>query len=186
MHCAFHTGSRVEMFEWLKPIVDGFRNFVADDFKQISQGVAPEEFFLDKANLMTLNAPEWTVLTGGLRALNCNHDASDTGIFTYHVGALTNDFFVHLTDTDLVWEKASEDAMRFALKQRSTGITKFTASRNDLVFGSNSQLRAVVDVYAASDGHSRFVKDFIKVWDKVMMLDRYDIKGQSRTAPMAA
>jgi catalase-peroxidase len=167
----------VEMFEWLKPIVDGFRNFVADDFKEISQSVAPEEFFLDKANLMKLSAPEWTVLTGGLRVLNANHDGSSTGIFTDKVGVLTNDFFVHLTDTDLVWEKASEDGMHFALKDRATGHMKFTASRNDLVFGSNSQLRAVADVYAGSDGHPRFVRDFIKAWDKVMMLDRFDING---------
>ena len=176
----------VEMFGWLRPIVDGFRNFVEPDFKAISQGVAPEEFFLDKANLMKLSAPEWAVLTGGLRALNCNHDASDTGVFTYRVGVLTNDFFVHLTDTNLVWEKTSEDGMRFALKDRATGTTKFTASRNDLVFGSNSQLRAIADVYAGSDGQTRFVKDFIRAWDKVMMLDRFDIKGHRRYAPVAA
>jgi catalase-peroxidase len=176
----------VEMFEWLKPIVDGFRNFVADDFKEISQGVAPEEFFLDKANLLKLSAPEWTVLTGGLRVLNANHDGSSTGIFTDKVGVLTNDFFVHLTNTDLVWEKAGEDGMRFVLKDRATGHTKFTASRNDLVFGSNSQLRAVADVYAGSDGHPSFVRDFIKAWDKVMMLDRFDINGHRRYASMAA
>jgi catalase-peroxidase len=172
----------VEMFEWLNPIVDGFRNFVTDDFKQISQGVAPEEFFLDKAHLMTLSAPEWTALTGGLRVLNLNHDGSDTGVFTDRQGVLTNDFFVQLASSDLVWEKVDEDAMRFTLKERATGHTKFTASRNDLVFGSNAQLRAVVDVYAASDGHARFVNDFVKVWHKVMMLDRYDIKGHSRHA----
>jgi catalase-peroxidase len=119
-----------------------------------------------------------------MRALNCNHDASDTGIFTDQVGVLTNDFFVHLTDTDLIWEKASEDGMRFTLKDRATGTTKFTASRNDLVFGSNSQLRAVADVYAGSDGHPRFVRDFVKAWDKVMMLDRFDIKGHRRYAPL--
>jgi catalase-peroxidase len=176
----------LEMFEWLKPIVDGFRSFVADDFKAISQGVAPEEFFLDKANLMKLSAPEWTVLTGGLRVLNANHDSSNTGIFTDRVGVLTNDFFIHLTDTDLVWEKADEDGMHFTLKHRATGITKFTATRNDLVFGSNAQLRAIADVYAGSDGHPRFVRDFIKVWNKVMMLDRYDVIGHRRYASMAA
>jgi catalase-peroxidase len=99
---------------------------------------------------------------------------------------LTNDFFVHLTDTDLVWERASEDGMHFALKDRATGTTKFTASRNDLVFGSNSQLRAVADVYAGSDGHPGFVRDFIKAWDKVMMLDRFDINGHRRYAAMAS
>ena len=174
------------MFEWLKPIVDGFRNYVDDNFSQISQGTAPEEFFLDKANLMKLTAPEWTVLTGGLRVLNVNHDGSDRGIFTDRVGVLTNDFFVNLTDTDLVWEKTDVEGMSFALKDRDTGKSKFTATRNDLVFGSNSQLRSIVDVYAGSDGHQRFVRDFIKAWDKVMMLDRYDVKGHKRSAPLAA
>ena len=176
----------IEMFTWLKPVVDGFRNYVGDEFTAVSPGVAPEELFLDKANLMKLTAPEWTVLTGGLRVLNANHDGSDHGVFTDKVGVLTNDFFVNLTDTDLVWEKADEGAMTFTLKTRETGETKFTATRNDLVFGSNSQLRAVVDVYAGSDGHPRFVRDFIAVWDKVMMLDRYDVKGHKRSAPMAA
>ena len=180
------TLTDIEMFEWLKPVVDGFRNYAGDTFRQVSQGVAPEEFFLDKANLMTLTAPEWTVLTGGLRVLNVNHDGSANGVFTERVGVLTNDFFVNLTDTDLVWEKASEDATSFTLKDRRTGTTKFTATRNDLVFGSNSQLRSIADVYAGSDGHQRFVRDFIKAWDKVMMLDRYDVKGHKRYAPMAA
>jgi catalase-peroxidase len=139
---------------------------------------------LDKAHLMTLSAPEWTALTGGLRVLNCNHDGSNTGIFTDRQGVLTNDFFIQLTSTDLVWEKADESAMHFTLKDRATGHTKFTASRNDLVFGSNAQLRAVVDVYAASDGHARFVGDFVKVWHKVMMLGRYDIKRHGRHVPV--
>jgi catalase-peroxidase len=170
----------------LKPIVDGFRNYIDDDFKQVSLGVAPEGFFLDKANLMNLSAPEWTVLTGGLRVLNVNHDGSETGVFTDKVGVLTNDFFVNLTDTDLVWEKIDLEGMRFALKSRDTGQIKFTATRNDLVFGSNSQLRSIADAYAGSDGHQRFVRDFIKVWDKVMMLDRYDVRGHRRYATMAA
>jgi catalase-peroxidase len=176
----------IEMFEWLKPVVDGFRNYVGDDFRQISQGVAPEEFFLDKANLMKLTAPEWTVLTGGLRVLNLNHDGSDHGVFTDKVGVLTNDFFVNLTDVDLVWEKSDPEGTHFTLKDRESGATKFKATRNDLVFGSNSQLRSIADAYAGSDGHTRFVKDFIKAWDKVMMLDRYDVKGHTRYAPMAA
>ena len=176
----------LEMFEWLRPVVDGFRNFIDPQFTQIAPGVAPEEFFLDKANLMTLSAPEWTVLTGGLRVLNVNHDGSTMGVFTDKPGVLTNDFFVNLSDTNLVWEKTDELSMSFALKHRATGATKFTASRNDLVFGSNSQLRSVVDVYAGSDGQQRFVRDFVKVWDKVMMLDRYDVKGHRRYATMAA
>lgn len=176
----------IEMFEWLKPVVDGFRNYVDDNFKQVSLGVAPEELFLDKANLMKLTAPEWTVLTGGLRVLNVNHDGSNFGVFTNKVGVLTNDFFVNLTDTDLVWEKTDEESMHFSLKDRVTGEARFKATRNDLVFGSNSQLRSIVDVYAGSDGQQRFVKDFIKTWDKVMMLDRYDVKGHRRHATMAA
>ena len=176
----------VEMFEWLKPVVDGFRNYIDPEFEQISQGVAPEEFFLDKANLMKLTAPEWAVLTAGLRVLNVNHDQSDSGVFTERVGVLSNDFFVNLTDTDLVWEKADEAAMHFTLRDRVTGQKKFTATRNDLVFGSNSQLRAVADVYAGSDGQPRFIQDFVKVWDKVMMLDRFDVKGRRRYGPMAA
>ena len=133
----------VEMFEWLKPVVDGFRNYLDERFGQISQGVSPEEFFLDKAHLMKLSAPQWTVLTGGLRVLNANHDGSDLGIFTKKVGVLTNDFFVHLTDTDLVWEKTDADAMSFELKDRASGTLRFRASRNDLVFGSNAQLRSI-------------------------------------------
>ena len=176
----------LEMFEWLRPVVDGFRNFIDPTYKQVAPGVAPEEFFLDKANLMTLSAPEWTVLTGGLRVLNVNHDGSNMGVFTDKPGVLTNDFFVNLTDTELVWEKTDDQSMSFALKHRASGAVKFTATRNDLVFGSNSQLRSVVDVYAGTDGQQRFVKDFIKAWDKVMMLDRYDVKGHRRYATMAA
>ena len=176
----------VEMFTWLKPVVDGFRNYVGDEFGQVARGVSPEEMFLDKANLMTLTAPEWAVLTGGLRVLNANHDGSDRGVFTNRVGVLTTDFFRTLTDIDLVWEKADEKAMGFALKDRATGETKFEATRNDLVFGANAQLRSIADAYAGSDGQQRFVTDFVKVWDKVMMLDRFDVKGHKRYAPMAA
>ena len=176
----------VEMFDWLKPVADGFRNYMDPNFAQISHSVAPEEFFLDKANLMNLTAPEWTVLTGGLRVLNANHDGSNVGVFTDKIGVLSNDFFVNLTDIDLVWEKTDAEGMSFALKDRTTGEIKFTATRSDLVFGSNSQLRSIADVYAGSDGQQRFVKDFIKVWDKVMMLDRYDVKGHRRYATMAA
>ena len=176
----------IEMFEWLKPLVDGFRNYVSDDFAAVSQGVSSEEMFLDRANLMTLTAPEWAVLTGGLRALNLNHDGSKHGVFTDKVGVLTNDFFVNLLDTDLVWEKADQRGTHFVLKDRQSGQTKFTATRNDLVFGSNAQLRSIADAYAGSDGHPRFVKDFIKAWDKVMMLDRYDVKGSKRYGSMAA
>ena len=176
----------VEMFTWLKPVVDGFRNYVGAEFGEVARGVSPEELFLDKANLLTLTAPEWAVLTGGLRVLNANHDGSDRGVFTDRVGALTTDFFRNLTSTDLVWEKADKEGMSFVLKDRETGETRFTATRNDLVFGANAQLRSIADVYAGSDGQWRFVADFVKVWDKVMMLDRYDVKGHRRHGPMAA
>jgi catalase-peroxidase len=172
----------IEMFEWLKPVVDGFRNYVDPQYGEIASGVAPEKFFLDKAHLLSLTAPEWAVLTGGLRVLNANHDGSSDGVFTDRVGVLTNDFFVNLTDVDLVWEKEDETEMRFALKDRASGDVKFNATRNDLVFGSNAQLRTIADVYASSDSHERFVKDFIAAWNKVMMLDRYDVKGHKRYA----
>ena len=176
----------VEMFQWLKPVVDGFRNYVDDGFGEMAQRLAPEEMFLDKANLLTLTAPEWVVLTGGLRALNANHDGSNRGIFTDRVGVLTTDFFRNLTDTNLVWEKADSAGTSFALKDRESGQTKFQATRNDLVFGSNAQLRNIADAYAGSDGQSRFVADFVRVWDKVMMLDRFDVKSHRRYGPMAA
>ncbi|WP_235515544.1 catalase/peroxidase HPI [Curtobacterium sp. Leaf183] len=176
----------IEMFEWLRPVADGFRNFVSDRFAEFAPGVAPEATFLDKANLMTLTAPEWTVLTGGLRVLGANWDGSDAGVFTDRVGVLSTDFFVHLTDTELVWTTTDDTESTFAGTVQATGERRFTATRNDLVFGSNAQLRSVVDAYAGSDGQQRFVADFVRVWDKVMMLDRYDVKGHRRYGPMAA
>ena len=167
----------IEMSDWLKPVADGFRNYIDDRFAEISQGVAPEELFLDKAQLLSLTAPEWVALVGGLRVMGANYDGSAHGIFTDRVGVLTNDFFTALTSADYEWKKLDDTGMTFSLDERATGRTRFQALRSDLVFGSNSQLRAVAEVYAASDGHSRFVKDFVKVWDKVMMLDRYDVKA---------
>jgi catalase-peroxidase len=166
----------IEMFTWLKPVADGFRNYLDKGFGEISQGVAPEDMFLDKAQLLSLSAPEWVALVGGLRAMNANHDSSPYGIFTDRVGVLTNDFFTVLTSMELEWKKADPNGMTFSLENRETGEGRFVATRSDLVFGSNSQLRAVAEVYAGSDGHKRFVKAFVKVWDKVMMLDRYDVK----------
>jgi catalase-peroxidase len=165
----------IEMFTWLKPVADGFRNYLDDGFDEISQGVAPEQMFLDKAQLLSLTAPEWVALVGGLRAMNANYDGSRHGIFTERAGVLTNDFFTVLTSMDYEWKKADAEGMTFTLDDRATGEQRFTATRSDLVFGSNSQLRAVAEVYAGSDGHKRFVKDFVKAWDKVMMLDRYDV-----------
>ena len=166
----------IEMFTWLKPVVDGFRNYIDDQFEQIAPNVAPEEMFLDKAHLLALTAPEWVALVGGLRVMGANHDGSACGVFTDRVGVLTNDFFRVLTSVDFEWKKADEKAMSFAIVDRATGEQRFEATRCDLVFGSNSQLRAVAEVYAGSDGHVRFVKDFVKVWDKLMMLDRYETR----------
>ena len=170
-----------EMFDWLKPVVDGFRNYVDPEFESITGGrVSPENLFLDKANLLSLSAPEWVALVGGLRVLGANHDGSRHGAFTDRIGVLSNDFFTTVTSMDYVWQKQDDKAMTFAINERNSGATKFTATRCDLIFGSNQQLRAVAEVYAGSDGHQRFVKDFVKVWDKTMMLDRFDVKNPSR------
>ncbi|NVO85370.1 catalase/peroxidase HPI [Hymenobacter terrestris] len=166
----------IEMFTWLKPVADGFRNYLDPEFEAISQDVAPEVMFLDKAQLLSLTSPEWVALMGGLKAMNANHDNSAHGIFTDRVGVLTNDFFTVLTSMDFEWQKTDEQGMTFSLNDRKTGKQRFTATRSDLVFGANSQLRAVAEVYAGSDGQKRFVKAFVKAWDKVMMLDRYDVK----------
>jgi len=167
----------VEMSTWLKPVVDGFRNYVDVSYEQIAPDVSPEEMFLDKAQLLGLTAPEWVVLVGGLRVMGANHDQSSSGTFTDRVGVLSNDFFTVLTSMAYEWKKADEKGMAFTLDDRESGIARFRATRCDLIFGANSQLRAVAEVYAASDGHARFVQDFVKVWDKVMMLDRYDVRG---------
>ncbi|GAC1373359.1 MAG: hypothetical protein NVSMB30_15230 [Hymenobacter sp.] len=167
----------IEMFTWLKPVADGFRNYLDQDFNHLAQGVAPEEMFLDKAQLLSLTSPEWVALVGGLRAMNANHDRSKHGIFTDREGVLTNDFFTVLTSTDYDWKKSDSRSMTFWLNDRATGENRYSATRTDLLFGSNSQLRAVAEVYAGNDGHQRFVKAFVKAWNKVMMLDRYDVKG---------
>ena len=166
----------IEMFDWLRPLVDGFRNYTDDRLAEIAQGVAPEEMFLDKAQLLALTAPEWVALVGGLRAMGANHDGSTHGIFTDRVGVLTNDFFTVLTSMEYEWKKEDEAGLLFSLHDRASGEPRFKATRSDLIFGSNSQLRAVAEVYASSDGHARFVKDFVKVWNKVMMLDRFDVR----------
>ena len=164
----------VAQFQWLAPVVDGFRSYVQPGYPQITS-VAPEQMFLDKAALLSLTAPEWVVLTGGLRVLGCNHDGSTAGVFTDRVGALTTDFFATLTSMDYAWNKVDEAGTEFTLDDRESGETVYRATRNDLVFGSNSQLRAVAEVYAGRDGGPRFVRDFVAVWDKVMMADRYDV-----------
>ena len=163
----------IEMFTWLKPVAEGFRNYVDDQFGQIAQGVSPEEIFLDKAQLLSLTVPEWVALVGGLRVLGANHDGSENGVFTDRVGVLTNDFFTVLTSMEYEWKKSDDAGMAFALHDRATGAPRFKATRSDLIFGANAQLRAVAEVYAAGDGHARLVRDFVNVWDKVMMLDRF-------------
>ena len=142
----------------------------------MAQGVAPEQMFLDKAQLLALTAPESVALVGGLRAMGANYDGSRTGIFTERVGVLTNDFFTVLTSMDYEWKKQDEAGMVFSIASRATGQSRFKATRSDLIFGANSQLRAVAEVYASSDGHARFVNDFVRAWDKVMMLDRFDVR----------
>jgi len=168
-----HTDA--ESFDWLQPVADGFRNYVNP---RVGFDVPPERIFLDRASLLTLTAPEWTVLTGGLRVLDQNFDHSGHGVFTDRPGVLTNDFFRTLCTMEYEWVPADKSEMGFYLKDRATGETKHTATRCDLIFGSNAQLRAVSEVYAADDGHGRMVRDFIAAWNKVMMLDRFDLAAR--------
>ncbi len=158
----------VDSFAVLEPLHDGFRNYQKENY-----AVSPEEMLLDRAQLMGLTAPEMTVLLGGLRVLGANFGGSKHGVFTDRVGTLTNDFFVNLTDMTYVWEPAGENL--YNLRNRTTGEVKFTATRADLVFGSNSILRAYSEVYAQDDSHEKFVKDFVAAWTKVMNADRYDL-----------
>ncbi len=165
-----------DSFEWLRPMVDGFRNYVDDRFEDVTGGkLAPEQMFLDRANLLGLSAPEWAVLTAGLRALGANWDGSTTGVLTDRAGTLSNDFFTVVTSMDYDWSKTDEKGHAFALRDRNSGEQRYTATRLDLIFGANSQLRAISEVYAATTGEARFVRDFVRVWDKVMMADRYDV-----------
>ncbi len=164
----------IESFEWLKPVSDGFRNYHNE---AVGYKVKAERIFLDRAQLLTLTAPEWTVLVGGLRALDQNWDKSKHGIFTDRPGVLTNDFFRVLTSMDYEWKPIDNREMLFNICDRETGETKFTATRCDLIFGSNAELRQVAEVYGADDGKERMVKDFVAAWNKVMMLDRFDVSA---------
>ena len=161
----------VDSFEVLEPEADGFRNYVGDDLERPA-----EEALVDKAELLNLTAPEMTVLVGGMRALDANYQASDLGVFTDHPGTLTNDFFVNLLDMDTVWEPASDDEYVYEGYDRDTGDLEWTGSRVDLVFGSNSRLRAIAEVYGADDGEEAFVQDFVDTWTKVMQNDRFDLE----------
>ena len=167
---AEHTDA--ESFDWLQPVADGFRNYVN---MGVQIDVPFERLFLDKAHLMTLSAPEWTVLVGGLRVLDQNFDHSKHGVFTDRPGVLSNDFFTTLCSMDYEWVPADPGEQGFFIKDRQTGETKYTATRCDLIFGSNAALRNVAEVYAADDGHERMVRDFIAAWTKVMELDRFDL-----------
>ncbi len=158
-------------FAVLEPIADGFRNYRSDKFKEI----ATEHFFVDKAQLLTLSAPEMTVLIGGLRVLGANFAGSGHGVFTDRIGTLSTDFFVNLLDMGNTWVPVSEDKEIFEVRERKSGKVKWTATRADLVFGSNSQLRAVAEVYGQADAPSKFVQDFAAAWGKVMHLDRFDL-----------
>lgn len=161
----------VESFDWLEPFADGFRNFQKKKY-----AVKAEDMLVDRAQLMTLTAPEMTALVGGLRVLNANHGQSKDGVFTDRPEQLTNDFFVNLLSMDTEWSSTDADESRFEGKDRKSGKVKWTGTRNDLVFGSNAQLRAICEVYAGADSEKRFVNDFVKAWDKVMNLDRFDLK----------
>ena len=161
----------VDSFAVLKPIADGFRNY-----QKTKYAVPAEELLLDKAQLLKLSAPEMTVLVGGMRALNANVGQSQHGVFTQRPGALTNDFFLNLLDMGTEWKPVSDDKGEFEGRDRKTGELKWTGTRVDLIFGSNSQLRALAETYACSDAQEKFVKDFVAAWTKVMNLDRFELR----------
>jgi catalase-peroxidase len=160
----------VESFAVLEPVADGFRNYLKTKFS-----VSAEELLVDRAQLLTLTAPEMTVLVGGLRVLNANFGQSKLGVFTKRPETLTNDFFVNLLDMNTKWQASATSEGVFEGRDRATGEIKWTGTRVDLVFGSNSQLRAIAEVYACDDSKKAFVNDFVAAWSKVMNLDRYDL-----------
>jgi catalase-peroxidase len=160
----------VESFAVLEPAADGFRNYQRAKFS-----VSTEELLVDRAQLLTLTAPEMTVLVGGLRVLNANSGQSQHGVFTKRPEVLSNDFFVNLLDMATEWKPFSKDEDVFEGRDRKSGELKWLGTRADLVFGSNSQLRALAEVYGCSDGSEKFVKDFVATWNKVMNLDRFDL-----------
>jgi catalase-peroxidase len=159
-----------ESFAVLEPITDGFRNYLKGKYS-----VSAEELLVDNAHLLTLTAPEMTVLVGGMRALNTNFGQTKHGVFTKRPEALTNDFFVNLLDMNTEWKAVSSAKDVFEGRDRKTGHVKWTGTRVDLIFGSNSQLRALAEVYGSSDAQATFVQDFVAAWNKVMNLDRFDV-----------
>jgi catalase-peroxidase len=169
---ASESQTDVASFAVLEPVADGFRNY-----KKKGQKAEAEELLIDKAQLLTLTAPEMTVLVGGMRVLGATYNASNIGVLTTRPQQLTNDFFVELLDLNTQWKKSSNDQELFEGRDRNTGAIKWTASRVDLIFGSNTELRALAEVYACEDGQKKFVDDFIAAWNKVMNLDRFDLAG---------
>jgi len=161
----------VESFEALEPNADGFRNYLSDEAER-----SAEELLVDRAELLNLTADEMTVLVGGMRALDANYQDSELGVFTDRPGTLTNDFFVNLLDMDYEWDPVSDAKEVFEVRHRETGELEWKGSRFDLVFGSNSRLRTIAEVYGADDGEEEFVRDFVDAWDKVMSLDRFDLE----------
>ena len=162
----------VESFEALEPLADGFRNYLKGQY-----AVPAEALLIDRAQLLTLTAPELTVLVGGMRVLGTNAGGTDYGVFTDRPESLTNDFFVNLLDMGTEWKQASPCGNAFEGCDRESGETKWTATRADLVFGSNSILRSLAEVYACADAQAKFVQDFVAAWGKVMNLDRFDLKA---------
>ena len=160
----------VESFAVLEPASDGFRSYAGKLPPRLA-----EHALVDRASMLTLTAPEMTVLVGGLRVLGANYDDSSLGVFTDRPQTLTNDFFVNLLDIGTTWQATSEAEDTFEGRNRETGELKWTGTRFDLVFGSNSQLRALAEVYASDDARQKFVRDFVAAWDKVMNLDRFDL-----------
>jgi catalase-peroxidase len=158
----------VDSFAVLEPMGDGFRNYKKAGFR-----ASAEEMLVDKAQLLSLTAPEMTALVGGMRVLNTNWDHSNHGVFTHNVGKLTNDFFANLLDFGTTWKATDHSQESFEGTDRKTGTVKWTATRADLIFGSNSELRAIAEVYACADGHGKFIKDFVAAWNKVMNADRF-------------
>jgi catalase-peroxidase len=167
---ALQEQTDVESMGVLEPIADASRNYLKSDYSS-----PPEELLLDRAQQLTLTAPEMTVLMGGLRVLDGNHGQVQEGVLTKRPGVLTNDFFVNLLDMGTAWQKAENAEGVFEGRDRATGEPRWTATRVDLVFGANSQLRALAEVYGCDDSQEKFVRDFVAVWNKVMNLDRFDL-----------
>jgi catalase-peroxidase len=167
---ALQEQTDVDSFAVLEPVADGFRNYLKTRY-----AVSAEELLVDRAQLLTLTAPEMTVLVGGMRVLNANFGQSQHGVFTKRPETLSNDFFVNLLDMRTTWKATSEDEDVFEGSDRATGQPKWTGTRVDLIFGSNSQLRALAEVYGCEDSQEKFLHDFVAAWNKVMNLDRFDI-----------